>query len=198
MANAKVNRRTQRTRAHLHQALLSLVVERGYQRVTVQDILDRANVGRTTFYAHFRDKDELLMSGMEPLRDLLMKSVRSLVNSRTTPPLAFVEEFFRHGQIYIEAYRALSGAIQREAQTQITAMLIDVIREELKLRSGFRRSDSVVEPVAYCIAGAIMGLVAWWAEHERAVSTTDLWAAFQRIVLPGFEDVIRRPVKIAS
>ncbi|MBO0803611.1 MAG: TetR/AcrR family transcriptional regulator [Nocardiopsaceae bacterium] len=55
------DRRVRRTRALLHQALIELILEKGYGRITVQDILDRADVGRSTFYSHYRDKDALLL-----------------------------------------------------------------------------------------------------------------------------------------
>ena len=59
-----MDRRIQRTRALLHEALGSLIREKAYDRITVADILGRAKVSRSTFYIHFRDKDQLLMSSM--------------------------------------------------------------------------------------------------------------------------------------
>ena len=67
MSNKKRTRRILRTRRLLHEALVSLILEKGYADITVQDILDRANVGRSTFYAHFRDKEDLLLSGFDRL-----------------------------------------------------------------------------------------------------------------------------------
>ncbi|MGH9856414.1 MAG: TetR/AcrR family transcriptional regulator, partial [Acidobacteriota bacterium] len=69
-ANKRPDRRVQRTRELLRDALTSAVLEKGYEATTVQDILDRANLGRSTFYAHYRDKDELLVSGFEHLRQI--------------------------------------------------------------------------------------------------------------------------------
>src|SRR5436189_198695 len=67
----KLDRRVQRTRQLLQDALLAMVIEKGYDATTVQDIIDRANVGRATFYAHFPDKQTLLTSRLEDLRVLL-------------------------------------------------------------------------------------------------------------------------------
>src|SRR3990172_2299341 len=58
----KTDRRIQRTREVLQKALIELISERGYDAITIQDIVDRANVGRTTFYLHYRSKDDLFMS----------------------------------------------------------------------------------------------------------------------------------------
>lgn len=65
MGEEKEDRRVVRTRQLLRDALVSLILERGYDEVTVQDVLDRANLGRSTFYAHYRNKDDLLFSGFE-------------------------------------------------------------------------------------------------------------------------------------
>ena len=59
----RIDRRIQKTRKLLSQALLDLILEKGYERVTVQDILDRANVGRSTFYTHYENKELLLRDG---------------------------------------------------------------------------------------------------------------------------------------
>src|SRR6516162_298042 len=58
------DRRVQKTRALLHEALGSLIREKPYDEIAVKEILDRANVGRSTFYMHFQDKDDLLASGL--------------------------------------------------------------------------------------------------------------------------------------
>ena len=62
-----MDRRVQRTRDVLHQALISLMIQKGYEIITVQDIIDEANVGRSTFYAHYTSKGDLLMSGLKNL-----------------------------------------------------------------------------------------------------------------------------------
>jgi AcrR family transcriptional regulator len=67
----KKDRRVQRTNQLLRAALVSLIQEKGYENITVQNIIDRANVGRATFYAHFENKEHLLVSGFEDLRALL-------------------------------------------------------------------------------------------------------------------------------
>src|SRR5262245_47432298 len=65
------DRRVQRTRRLLHDALMSCILEKKYELISVQDILDRADIGRSTFYTHFQDKDDLLLSGFENLKGLL-------------------------------------------------------------------------------------------------------------------------------
>lgn len=61
------DRRIQKTLSLLREALLSLIAEKPYDTIVVKEILDRANVGRSTFYTHFRDKDDLLVSGISDM-----------------------------------------------------------------------------------------------------------------------------------
>ncbi|MCB0097425.1 MAG: TetR/AcrR family transcriptional regulator, partial [Caldilineaceae bacterium] len=74
--NPKPDRRIQKTRRALQDALLTLIVERRYDKITVQDILDRANVGRSTFYAHYRDKDDLLLGDFAGAMQHMFAEVR--------------------------------------------------------------------------------------------------------------------------
>jgi AcrR family transcriptional regulator len=63
-----MDRRAARTRRALHGALISLILRKGYDAITVQEIIDEADVGRATFYAHYRGKEDLLRGGFEELR----------------------------------------------------------------------------------------------------------------------------------
>ncbi len=63
----KTDRRIERTRELLQKALMKLIAERGYDAITIQDIVARANIGRTTFYLHYNSKDELFMSCHEAI-----------------------------------------------------------------------------------------------------------------------------------
>jgi AcrR family transcriptional regulator len=63
-AAAKIDRRKARTRQLLRDALMALIVEKGYEAISIQDIVDRANVARPTFYLHFKDKEELLFTSL--------------------------------------------------------------------------------------------------------------------------------------
>src|SRR5437867_5173407 len=83
---AVVDRRIQRTRKTLHEALMALVLEGPYDSITVQQILDRANIGRSTFYTHFQDKDELLMWGTQHLRTTLSAAQKETGASAAASP----------------------------------------------------------------------------------------------------------------
>lgn len=70
MRKEAIDRRIQRTRKALHEAQIELILEKGFDKVTVQDVIDRANVGRSTFYLHFKDIEDLFLGGFEYLWEL--------------------------------------------------------------------------------------------------------------------------------
>src|SRR5260370_3151354 len=88
-----MDRRSARTRRALHEALISLILRKGYDAITVQEIIDQADIGRATFYAHYRGKEDLLRAGFDALRARL-KAARGPAFANVRPgqtvPLAFV------------------------------------------------------------------------------------------------------------
>src|SRR5260370_2844387 len=109
---AKEDRRVGRTRKLLEDALHDLIVEKGYEAVTVQDIIDRANVGRSTFYAHYTDKQQLLFSHFADLEAHLAHQQR-LVRAKSADPVERVFGFslamFQHAQEYRRLWGAAVG-----------------------------------------------------------------------------------------
>ena len=85
----QLDRRVRRTRRRLKEALLGLIQERPYEAVTVQNIIDRADVGRSTFYSHFRSKEELLFDGfgqtLETFTRALLPSTSCTANRDSAP-----------------------------------------------------------------------------------------------------------------
>src|SRR3989441_13191585 len=104
MARQAPDRRVQRTRKLLQEALVSMMIEKGYDGTTVQDIVDRANVGRATFYAHFADKETLLYSGLEDLRSAIGEQQRQAPGS-----LGFSLAMLEHARGNLPLGRALAG-----------------------------------------------------------------------------------------
>ena len=110
MAEKTTDRRVRRTRHALENALISLILEKGYDAVTIEEITDRADLGRTTFYLHFRDKEELLMNAIDTMiEDFLAQNEtqpltkqKILENVQTGP-----ERFTQYGhlikQIFVHA-----------------------------------------------------------------------------------------------
>src|SRR3990172_810944 len=112
MIKKKDDRRVERTRKLLHEALMALIQEKGYEKITVQDILDKANLGRSTFYSHYRHKDELFLSGFDHLRTMLEERHRALLSDKARGKAADFNlslELFRHARENHGHYKAMVG-----------------------------------------------------------------------------------------
>ena len=130
-----MDRRALRTRQSLHQALIRLILERDYDEITVGDIADAANVGRSTFYAHFTDKDDLLRSGAGNLRAMLLQEHGSAVAGEDRPerrPLGFSRFMTAHLKEQHQLYRALMrGRAGPIIIDRFRQFLCEIVRAEL-------------------------------------------------------------------
>src|SRR5436190_20283700 len=71
----KLDRRTQRTQHSLTHAMVDLVTEKRFDDITVQNLIDRAEIGRSTFYSHFRDKEDLFQKNWEGFLDFCAQQI---------------------------------------------------------------------------------------------------------------------------
>ena len=181
------DRRIRRTHKLLHEALLELVLEKPYQDITVQDIIDRANVGRSTFYAHYLDKDHLLKSGFENLQEIFEKLALQ-------PPGQNASEFdtvmflFHHVERFHPIYKALMSKRGAEWITQeVQNLVTNMLRCHLQARLESRASPGKIplEVIVQYRSGALMGLIKWWLDNDLPYSAEEMKDWFHRLaVLP--------------
>lgn len=188
MAARTTDRRVQRTRKLLQDALNTLMIEKGYEATTVQDIIDRANVGRSTFYSHFPDKETLLGSRIEDLRALLQQKqaeVRSATNESASRALGFSLPMFEHARGHLQLYLAIVG---RESgafvMRRIHDVIADVVHDDLQAL-GFNGSPGEPDLAAQYVAGAFMSVLTWWVERSAEPSPKDMDRIFRRLTLQG-------------
>ncbi len=169
------DRRVQRTRQLLQNALNELILEKGYEKVTVQDVIDRANVGRSTFYAHFEDKEQLLLSGFEPLRaefdDFL--SGRSFDNES---PWALSLVMFQEVQKQRGGYITL---------THVQKYLYNFLLSHLKQGLPKRNKNVPPELLAHYVASSFIALLTWWIDNKFPCPAEKMNEYFRRLVEPG-------------
>jgi AcrR family transcriptional regulator len=187
MAAKTPDRRVQRTRKLLQDALLALILEQGYEAVTIQDIIDRADVGRSTFYAHFLDKQQLLLSGFEQLRIFLTQQQHATVAASGERRLRFSLPMFEHACSYRPIYRALvgkqSGAVVQQHMRQL---LTDVVRNELAVLAPPATNTPIpLEIVVHSTVSVFMGLLMWCLDHEWPDTPAQMDAIFQQLALPS-------------
>jgi AcrR family transcriptional regulator len=174
----KLDRRIQRTQQLLRDALMELIVEKGYEAISVQDITDRANVARTTFYLHYTDKEELLFTSMMEIYDDLVANLESQTSESGLLPDGTPAEVvvFRHVLENPDFHRVMlvkpGVAI---FINRIRHYLADVF--ERHIDSCFFDNNIPHESVkifAQCQAGALMAMVCWWLENNLQPSPEEM------------------------
>jgi AcrR family transcriptional regulator len=189
-----VDRRIQRTRQLLHGSLMALIQEKGFEALSVQDIIDRANVGRATFYAHFDSKEDLLASGIENLRESLKERQRQgrLAAGSDERFFAFSPELFTHANEHRTVFRAMvgkrSGAV---VQQLLQKMLVDLVRDEVKTTWAGVENDTPVEAVSQFIGGGLFGLLLWWGNGRMRIPVEDVDSMFRRLAIPSLKAAAR-------
>jgi AcrR family transcriptional regulator len=198
MSPAPTDRRVRRTRELLRGALLSLVQEQGYDRITVQDILDRADIGRSTFYTHYRDKDDLLRAGFEDIRAALAAE-RDAAEKGTgrkaeflQPMLAVFQHVGRHRQFW-ESMSRKGGA---DLVTRILRESVsDLVREHFRSQFPDAKGDQTqLDAAIQFVTGACMGLLTWWLDNDHVpYSAEEIHSIFRRLATQGVRRVLAAP-----
>ncbi|HSN15230.1 MAG TPA: TetR/AcrR family transcriptional regulator [Anaeromyxobacteraceae bacterium] len=176
-----VDRRVQRTQAALRDALVTLIAERGWDGFSVQDVCDRANVGRSTFYTHFADKEELIGGAFEELKRFLRSQVGS-VGDGPPRPLAFsrglVDHAWEQRRLFVAVVGKRSGhLVQRKFRDAVLAL----VREDLDaaLPAGPKRGAA-----AAFLGGALLELLTWWLEAKSPLPPETVDGLFHELAAP--------------
>jgi AcrR family transcriptional regulator len=186
---ASPDRRAQRTRQTLSQALIALIQEKRYEAITVQDICDRANVGRSTFYAHYQDKDDLLASNFQQVMESLSRQIEWRDGQFVFP----IAPLFRHVQEHHHLYKALAwgggfDVLLRAGQLQWRAQI------EMHLAALLPQGYAAAIPldaVTTYLAGALQTLLLWWLERKMPCPPEHMDEMFQQLVMPGVNAILR-------
>jgi AcrR family transcriptional regulator len=174
------DRRVQRTRRALREALIALVLERGWDGVSIQDLCERADVGRSTFYTHFADKDDVIGDGFADLRRGIRAELAAAGPSRK--PLAFSLPLLEHARDHGRVFRALIGELSGLAiQRRFRDVLGELVRDDVAalVPAGTARDGTVA-----FLSGAFFDLVTWMLEARNPPSPADVDALFQELAAP--------------
>jgi AcrR family transcriptional regulator len=189
------DRRVRRTRRALSEALIGLTLEKGYERITVQEILDRADVVRSTFYAHYRDKDALLFGCFDGMFAELTRTVDAMApGTPLTDPARPAEILYQHASENRRVYRALCGR-QGGAHVfrHLHRRLGDQLREHLSPHLAAAGCALPADLVADFYANAALGLLAWWIDHDFPHDAAWLARACRTLVVPGLLTALGNP-----
>ncbi len=181
----KSNRRVKRTRELLQKALIELMSERDFDVITIREIADRANVGRTTFYLHYNSKDELFMScheailGKFHLGPLHPLSRAELLSSEAPEGLTYAYQHLEEARAQL--YPVFMGKDSMLILRQIRDRNAQAIQTNLS--TAFTETDSTIpfDVLANYLAGAQIALVQWWLDKRHHHTLQSLGEIFHRL-----------------
>ncbi len=158
----KRDRRITRTRALLRSALMELILETGYESITIQDITDRANLGRATFYMHYKDKEDLLLTSMREGYQALVEQIDNVHSTFDDPfPLRVVFDYAAANRDLFLVI--LYGAGKTIAYQQARDFIAD--RARMLIQDIISPSRVPLEVASIYYAGALVSILVWWLEQ---------------------------------
>lgn len=213
-----VDRRVQKTRRLLQDALIELVAEKGYESVSIREILDKANVGRSTFYAHFQDKDQLLHSILDRLDELFeqheervldaVKNVGGVDNAdpahSVSPTLSLFQfvgqnhRFFKamlgnrgYGIFAKPVYDYVFAHVHGIFTRPIHDKAFAHMQEAFKISKSHEKYGSLESEIAaHYFVSALMGILVWWVEKDMPCTAEEIDRLFRQLAIPSFAQVL--------
>ncbi len=181
------DRRLKRTRHLLTGALIDLMVEKRYDTIAVQHIIDRAGVGRSTFYSHYRDKDDLLLSGFE----IMLKEFSAFITMDDSGELQITSalELFKHVQENHHRFKALTRGrvidmLFEKGQDYWSRRFEDQFKSSLPEE---RKPEIPLAVVSNYVAGTFLTLLKWWLNNDMLYSPERMDQMFRQLVIPGIK-----------
>jgi AcrR family transcriptional regulator len=184
------DRRTRRTRHKVSGALVDLIKEKRFDDITVQNLIDRAGVGRSTFYTHFRDKEDAFENQWQQFNGLLAQQIKwDKAGKDSFFPVTF---FFQHLQEAQSFYRGLerSGKVDAIFKSGVEYLSHNI---EGALRTKFKPQQIAIPvPVlSHYLANELFGLLKWWLDGGMPYTPEAMDEMFHRLVNPTIESALR-------
>lgn len=167
--------RVTKTRRSLRDALIQLILRKGYDAVSIQDIATQAETARITFYRHYKDKEELLADCLNALYEALVRKIslemEQDVTDGATHPSLHVRAFYEHLEEQEQLYRVLFSSLGHQTVVNnLQHFMAQRMLEAMQLLPAGSRPSVPDEIIAYHLVGAHMALGIWWLENDKPYS----------------------------
>ena len=203
----KPDRRVQRTRQALRNALLELIQEKEYDSISVEEITQQANLGRASFYLHYKDKEDLLVDEFNEIVNERARIISEIPFAKWLPDLETADqtnEFnpappmlmaFQHVANHADLYRIL---LKNEKSDRILERIRKIIAQSI---TEFMKTKAKNDPIpilfevptdllAAYFSGALLSCVDWWLEQQQPYSPEEMTRMFQRLFFPGARKIL--------
>lgn len=199
----RADRRVQRTRKALRTALLNLIKEKGYDSLSIEEITQQANVGRATFYLHYKDKEDLLLEQFSEMQNETVRLIAEIPFSEWLPdhnktkgkskqsqplmPLQIVfQHIFDHADFY---YLLLKNQNSSKVMERIRKISIESIVKFVETKM---QTDPIpllfevpIEYFASFFSGAFLSSVSWWLEEDLKHTPKEMTDMFRKLFFSG-------------
>jgi AcrR family transcriptional regulator len=179
------DRRVQKTRKLLFDAFGALLLEKRYESIVVREILDRANVGRSTFYSHFSDKEALLVSA---IRDVLAAASETPSTTRRSENVVrFSRPIFQHIAQHLRNAKGRMGLRTRAiVHERLRQVLAEQLASDIAALGSRPASDPVPsELLVQHVTSTFVTVLNWWVESRSKLSPGEVDDVFRALVLPS-------------
>lgn len=181
----RLDRRVVRTRKLLREALMALILEEGYDAISIQDITDKANLGRATFYLHFKDKEELLLDVMDEFIADLLGQVPQLSEAYwRLEDLKPIIKLFDLAAEHYDLFRILTiGSGGNAANRQLHQSIANHIAATIQKVSDEKGTTPLIAPefIANHFAGSLLSTIYWWLDNDLPFSVEEMADMFLKI-----------------
>ena len=186
---AVTDARVRKTQSRLRDALVSLIHEKHYDAIVVSDILKRADVGRSAFYAHFANKHGLLTSGIEHILHASAERQSPVKLGPFGRAVWFSLPFFEYvGQCRHTMQLKTSSRGRAAVHEHLRKLLVDMVEDEIRTTARSLKSDALAVPadlLAKHVVGTFVLVLNWWADTQSALSPQEVDDLFLTLVGPS-------------
>ena len=188
------DRRVQRTRQLLEQALLELIEEQNYESITVQQITDRANLGRATFYLDYRDKEHLLLTTVQKLQEDLAQRLEPVrPPDLLTEEQTLSEKIFQHVAQYRHLYQVLLS--ERGAAVAKNRLMTDMTQqaEHFVVNPLLETVSEPAVPASFLasyLSGTLYTAITWWLDQQQQKTPEEMGLLVRKLTTPAMLSVL--------
>ena len=179
----RFQRRKERTRRQLKESALALILEKGYDAITIDNIVGRADVGKGTFYLHFKDKEtlvwEILLEGLDAVKQEADRWYRERPNMVFYGFLVSFEYAAKNQDLF----RIMLGSHGQAMLTQrVKQYLAEEIEREVEAQTVFPEMDLPPRFIGQYLAGALTQTLIWWIETPNDYTPSQMAKMFYHMV----------------
>lgn len=191
MNQEKQDRRTRKTRQQLREALLALLKEKSYDEISVQDIIERADVARSTFYVHYVDKDDLLTGRHGVFAENLGHQMTAHPEGSSLSVFSS-RAWFYHVRAQGDVLKVIAKDSAMDlAMKTLRGIIQRSVQEGLQTHSQIETASVPMPVIVDYLTDTLMILIKWWFRDGMRQTPEQMDDMFRQLVMPGVLAVLR-------